>query len=130
MNCAMKLRQHRRNGAALIIVLAFVVLLLVLALAYFSRTVTDRQVAQSSFRQTNANQLASSASDVIVADLKQEIINGSTASTDSNGNNPIYTPTSNANMPPMRSGNPSGAPDPIPNLVRRSWANDTNLSVL
>ncbi len=32
-------------------------------------------------------------------------------------------------MLPMRSGNPSGSPDPIPNLVRRSWANDTNLTI-
>jgi hypothetical protein len=108
-------------------VLAFVVLLTVLALAYFSRTVTDRQVAQSSFRQTNADQLALSAADVIIADLQQEIINGSTASTVNNYT--IYTPTTNANMLPMRSGNPSGVPDPIPNLVRRSWANDSNLSV-
>src|ERR1700732_1095441 len=78
MDCAMKLlRQHRRNGAALIIVLAFVVLLTMLPLAYFSLTETDRQVEQSSFRQTNADQLALSAIDVVVADLKQEIVNGS-----------------------------------------------------
>ncbi len=130
MNSAMKLlRQHRRSGAALIIVLAFVVLLLVLALAYFSRTVTDRQVAQSSFRQTNADQLALSAIDVIVADLQQEIFNGSTASIVNNYT--LYTPNSNANMLPMRSGTPSptpapGSPDPLPNLIRRSYNSGTS----
>src|ERR1700730_4858013 len=111
MNCAMKLlRQHRRSGAALIIVLAFVVLLLALVLAYFSRTVTDRQVAQSSFRQTNADQLALSAVDVIVADLNQEIVNGSTTSTVNNVS--IYTPSPSPNMLPMCSPTPTPGTTP------------------
>ena len=50
---------HSRNGAskgaALMIVLAFVVLLTGLTLAYFSRTTTDRQLAQSSYNDTNAD---------------------------------------------------------------------------
>jgi hypothetical protein len=125
MNCAMKLlRQQRTSGAALIIVLAFVVLLLVLALAYFSRTVTDRRVAHSSFNQSKADEVALSAADVIVADLQQEIFNGSAASISNNYT--LYTPNSNANMLPMRSGTPSptpapGSPDPLPNLIRRSY---------
>ena len=32
-------------------------------------------------------------------------------------------------MIPQRSGTPNGSPNPIPNLVRRSWVNDTNLSI-
>ncbi|MBA3882175.1 MAG: hypothetical protein H0X73_05505 [Chthoniobacterales bacterium] len=38
----------------------------------------------------------------------------------------VYTPKTNANMLPMRSGKPppAGGVDPIPNLVRRSVAND------
>jgi Tfp pilus assembly protein PilX len=128
MDCAPKLlRQHGRNGAALIIVLALVVLFSGLALAYLSRTVTDRQLAQSSYHDTSADLLARSALDVIVGDLRQEIAAGS-SSTTVNGLT-VYTPNSTANMLPTRSGNPIGSPDPVPNLVRRSYWNDTNLSV-
>ena len=47
-------RNGASKGAALMIVLAFVVLLTGLMLAYFSRTTTDRQLAQSSYNDTNA----------------------------------------------------------------------------
>ncbi len=121
---------HSRNGAALIIVLAFVVLLTGLAVAYFSRSISDRQIAHSSFNQSNADQLASSAVAIIVGDLRQEVANGSNnpAPTFGSGStvSTLYTPTANANMLPMRSGKPppTGGVDPIPNLVRRSVAND------
>ncbi len=128
MNCAIKLvQQHRRSGAALIIVLAFVVLLTMLALAYFSRTVTDRQLAQSSFRQTNADQLALSAADVIVDDLKTEIAKGSASPaptfgpTASPGPYYLYVPSPSANILPARSPTPAPGTTPaIPNLIRRS----------
>src|SRR6266566_6292069 len=110
----------RERGAALVIVLAFVVLLTFLVVAYLSRTTSDRQVAHSSFNQTKVDQVAASGMDLIIGGLRQEITdpNGSTATT-VNGVT-IYTPKSPANMLPLRSGNPGGAPDPIPNLVRRS----------
>ena len=73
----MKITQPNNSAAALIIVLAFVVLLTGLVVAYFSRTVADRQVAQGSFNQTKTDQLAMSATDLIITDLKQEIANGS-----------------------------------------------------
>ena len=63
------------KGAALIIVLAFVVLVTALALAHFSRTTTDRQLAQSSYNDTSADLLARSALDIVVGDFKQEITN-------------------------------------------------------
>ena len=44
-----------------------------LALAYFSRTTTDRQLAQSSYNDTSADLLARSALDIVVGDFKQEI---------------------------------------------------------
>src|SRR5207248_11590599 len=95
------------KGAALIIVLAFVVLLTGLVLAYFSRTTTDRQLAQSSFNDTSADLLARSALDITVNDLKQEIVNNPTVSA--------------ANIQPTPYGTPaSGAP--IPNLIRRSFS--------
>src|SRR6266516_8091134 len=123
MNRLPKAVHSRERAAALIIVLAFVVLLTGVGIAYFSRTTSDRQVAHSSFHQSNVDQLAQSAMDNIIGDLRQEITNGSTATTVTGVT--IYTPTSAANMVPQRSGNAAGAP----NLIRRSWSGDTNLSV-
>src|SRR5438034_3781672 len=105
----------RQRGAALIIVLAFVVLLTGLSVAYLSRTTSDRQVAHSSFNQSNVDQLAQSAMDNIIGDLRQEIINGSTPIVGPGGTT-VYAPTAAANMVPQRSGNAAGAP----NLIRRS----------
>jgi hypothetical protein len=109
---------RREDGVALIIVLAFVVLLAGIIVAYLARTSTDRQLAHDSFNETKADQLARSALEVAVGDLKQEIVDGSTSSTV--GNSTIYTPTNNANMLPMRSGTPRAGATPIPNLVRLS----------
>jgi hypothetical protein len=109
----------RQRGAALIIVLAFVVLLTGLGVAYLSRTTSDRQVAHSSFNQSSVDQLAQSAMDNIIGDLRQEIINGSTGYAQDNGTT-VYVPTAAANMVPQRSGNAAGAP----NLIRRSVRSD------
>jgi hypothetical protein len=102
------LQSHHRasNGAALIIVLAFVVLVTALALAHFSRTTTDRQLAQSSYNDTSADLLARSALDITVSDLKQEITNNPTVTT--------------ANIQPQRYGDDVS----IPNLIRRSFQGD------
>jgi hypothetical protein len=108
----------RERAAALIIVLAFVVLLTGLAIAYFSRTTSDRPVAQSSFNQSTVDQLTASAMENIIGDLRQEIVNGSTVTTVNGAT--IYTPTSAANMIPQRSGNAAG----VPNLIRRSVSPD------
>jgi Tfp pilus assembly protein PilX len=118
MNRLPKAVLSRERGAALIIVLAFVVLLTGVTIAYFARATSDRQVAHSSFHQSNVDQLAQSAMDNIIGDLRQEITNGSTATTVNGGT--IYTPTSAANMVPQRSGNAAGAP----NLIRRSVSPD------
>src|SRR6266700_7562707 len=96
------LRLAPNKGAALIIVLAFVVLLTGLVLAYFSRASTDRQVAQSSFNDTDAYLLARSALDIVVGDFKQEIVNGSTNI--GPGGAPFYSPAPPANVVPKRSG--------------------------
>jgi len=117
-----KIKQESDSGAALIIVLAFVVLLTGLVVAYFSRTVTDRQVAQGSFNQTKTDQLAMSATDLIITDLKQEIVNGSTSPAPVVQGVALYypSPTASPNMVPTRSGTPGPGATPIPNLVRRS----------
>ena len=111
-------RRSSNKAAALIIVLAFVVLLTGLALAYFSRTTSERQLAHSSYNDTLADLAARTALDIIVSDFKQEIVNGSTATT-VNGST-VYTPLLPAYMVPLRSGSSSLAP----NLIRRSVAND------
>ena len=95
------------KGAALIIVLAFVVLVTALAVAYFSRATTDRQLAQSSYNDTSADLLARSALDIVIGNLKQEIANSGTTVTQ-------------ANIQPQRSGDDVS----IPNLIRRSVRND------
>src|SRR4029077_3677566 len=75
--------------------------------SYFSRTTTDRQLAQSSYNDTSADLLARSALDITVSDLKQEI-----------ANNPTVTA---ANIQPARY--PAGIPTDNPNLIRYSSRN-------
>ena len=120
MRALLKRLGSQQRGAALIIVLAFVVLFAGVGVAYLSRTTGDRQVAQSSFNQSNVDQLVQSAVDNIIGDLRQEITNGSTAVTQADGTT-LYTPTAAANMVPQRSGNAAGAPT----LIRRSVRSDT-----
>jgi hypothetical protein len=109
------------KAAALIIVLAFVVLMAGLALAYFSRATTDRQLAHSSYNDTSADLLARSVLDVVVGDFQQEIVNGSTA-TSINGTT-IYIPTAAANVVPQRN-----SPTLIPNLIRISVSGDPGIA--
>jgi hypothetical protein len=113
-----RFRHPRRRAVALVIVLAFIVLLTLTVVAYLSRTAFSRQIAHGDFHDAKSDQLARSAVDLIVADLKQEIVEGSTVSTV--GAYTICLPSSNTNISPMRRGGPAGNPDPIPNLVRRS----------
>src|SRR5213078_514344 len=125
MDSVIKRLRAEQRGAALIIVLAFVVLFAGVGVAYLSRTTGDRQVANSSFNQSNVDQLVQSAVDNLIGDLRQEIVDGSTAIVDGNGNTVGYLPKNTgfgiaANMVPQRSGNAAGAP----NLIRRSVAND------
>ena len=75
MRTFLRSRDPASKGAALMIVLALVVLVTGLALAYFTRTTTDRQLAQSSYNDTSADLLARSALDIVVGDFKQEILN-------------------------------------------------------
>src|SRR5437879_5684110 len=98
-------RDVANSGAALIIVLAFVVLLTGLTFAYFSRSATDRQLSRASYNDAAADLLARSALDIVEGDLRQEIINGSTT-VNPNGVT-IYKPSANANIRPMPCGTPA-----------------------
>jgi len=97
------------KGAALMIVLAFVVILTGLMLAYFSRAGTDRQLAHSSYNDTSVDLLARSALDMVVSDFKQEILS-----------HPTATPGLPYYIAPVPYGTPAGGPTAIPNLIRRS----------
>src|SRR5256885_4705685 len=102
MKALLRSRDRSSKGAAIIIVLAFVVLVTGLAVAYLSRTTTDRQLAKSSFDDTAADLLARSALDIVVSDFKQEIV--------------ANQPVSSANIQPTPY--PIPTPVAIPNLIR------------
>ena len=110
MTCLSSANQASNKGVALVIVLAFVVLLSGLVVAYLSRTGIDRQLAQSSFQDTKSDLLARSALDIVVADFKQEIADGV-----------MVTAT---NIQPQRWGTPLAGGTPFPNLIRRSVQGD------
>ena len=120
--------QSKEHGAALLIVLAFMVLLTVLSVAYLSRATTDRSIAQGSFNRAKANELVESATHVVIGDLRQEIMDANNSNATTVGSITIYTPKANTNMVVMRSGTPAPGDTPIPNLVRRSWSGDANLN--
>src|ERR1043166_2349952 len=108
-------RDGASKGAALMIVLALVVLLTGLSLAYFSRSTTDRQLAQSSYNDTSADLLARTALDIVVGDFKQEILSHPTVTP--NPPNCFITPVPYTPAPtPGRS--------PIANLIRQSYSGD------
>src|SRR6266567_4952573 len=98
-------RDGASKGAALMIVLALVVLLTGLSLAYMSRASTDRQLAHSSYNDTSADLLARTALDIVVGDFKQEILSNSTVT--------------RANIQPTPY--PIPTPSDIPNLIRYSF---------
>jgi hypothetical protein len=103
------------NAAALLIVLAFLVLLAGMTVAYLSRTASDRQVAHMSFNDAKSDQLARAALDIVVADFKQEIATAG-------------IPPTSSNIGPQRSPRPApGSMPAIPNLVRRSARSDNIL---
>jgi len=152
MKLLLKAPLSRQRGAALIIVLALVVLFTGLAVAYLSRTTSDRQVAHSSFNQSNVDQLAQTAMDNVIGDLRQEIIFGSAspAPTFSAGGSTfnLYvpcvsvgctTPTPYPGWNPCPNSTPTilpilpiffpsptpGTTPAIPNLIRRSVSPDS-----
>src|SRR5215475_6453569 len=130
MDSLIKGLRSEKRGAALIIVLAFVVLFTGVGVAYLSRTTSDRAVAHSSFKQSDVDQLVQSAVDNVIGDLRQEMTNGSTAVRDADNNILYYTTIAAANMVPQLSGNAAGPPNlllrsvpldptPAPGLCRR-----------
>jgi hypothetical protein len=149
VDSARKTPRRCEQAAALVIVLALVVLVTGLVVAYFSRVTADRQVAHSSFNQGKVDHLAQSAMDNTIGDLRQEITNGSASPAPTFGpaSNPgpftLYVPCVNVGcstpapspgstacpnstptiLPvlPIRYPGPTPGTTPaIPNLIRRS----------
>jgi uncharacterized membrane protein len=86
---------RRRSGTALVIVLALLVLMLGVVLAFFSQSMLQRQVSQSSASQTSVDLFARGAVNTTIGDLIQEITAGSTAWTTNVGGTAvtIYRPS-------------------------------------
>ena len=118
---------RRRDAVALVIVLAFVVLLTGLLMAFFSRAMSERQSSNSSASQTKVDLFAQGAVNTIIGDLKQEIADGSNATIVVAGSatNTIYLPTAPTNAVPALAG--STGTGGLENLVKLS-ANGTAFS--
>jgi len=116
------LEHTQDKGAALIIVLAFIVLLTALVLAYFNRATSDRQLAAGAFGDEAADLLARSAMSVVVGDFKQEIVEGSNPIPTNTTPATYYSPSPNANVVPQRD---IAASAEIPNLIRISVRSDS-----
>lgn len=120
--------QRRNDGAALVLVLALVVLVTGLVVAYLSRTTSDRSAAHGSFHETKVDQLAQSAVENIIGNLRQEILNGSGSPSPTASPVALFVPTSNTNIVARVSPTPAlGTTPNLPNLIRRSASSDIDL---
>jgi hypothetical protein len=115
----------RSAGVALIIVLAFVVILTGVILAFFSRALASRQISNASASQTKVELFAEGATDTIIANLQQEIAMSSSSSIVTTGSvtNTIFIPLTPASMLPQISGTTTSVPGLPPNLLVRSAGN-------
>jgi hypothetical protein len=111
-----------RRGVALVIILAFIVLLTGLIVAFFSRAVSDRQVSNSSANRMRVEIMAEGATDIILGDLTQEILAGSitTGTAVSGTNYYTYAPTQPWAAVPCQSGSTSSVAWLPPNVLKRS----------
>ncbi|MFZ4773756.1 MAG: hypothetical protein ACOYM3_00240 [Terrimicrobiaceae bacterium] len=95
-------------------ILAFVVLLTVLVLAYFSYSSLQRQISSASSNQATVDLFAQGAINTIVSDFKQEIYSGSSNS--AYGTNTVSIPLTSSNAAPVLVGTSTN----LPNLIKRS----------
>jgi len=116
------------KGSALVIVLAFVVLLTGLVVAFFSRALSDRGVSTSSASQTKVELFAQGARDQIICDLREEIIAGSTNSVITTGTvtTTLYLPKTAVNMVPQLVG--SSGTNGAQNLLKVSLSGSASYS--
>lgn len=112
-------RSARRRGAALIIILSFVVLLTGLVLAYFSFSILQLQISSASANQSIVGIFAQGAVNVIVNDLKREITEATRSDQVTAGARQVYFPKLPEHAVPARVGTDNA----LPNLVKRSAYN-------
>ncbi|CAN5720293.1 hypothetical protein BH09VER1_BH09VER1_34640 [soil metagenome] len=108
------LKISNRLGFALVIMLALVVLLTGLVLAFFSYSSLQRQIGNASSKQATADLFAQGAINTIIAGFKQEIATGSTNYTI--GTNTVSIPLASSNAAPFLVGTSTN----LPNLIKRS----------
>jgi hypothetical protein len=112
--------QHGRRGVALVIVLAFVVLLMGVIIAYFSRSITSLQISNGSANEAKVSLFAQAATNVIIGNLQQEIaepaLSSGTTITTGSVSSIIYIPKTAASMLPLLSGG-VGTTSTAPNLL-------------
>ncbi|HEY8965500.1 MAG TPA: hypothetical protein VIM58_03595, partial [Candidatus Methylacidiphilales bacterium] len=109
-----------RSGVALVIALALIVLVAGSVVTFLSTVTLRRHVSNQSATQAAVDTLAKGALAVTLADLLQEIADGSTTTNVSGGGvaSTVYLPRSAATLVPAR----VGSDDALPNLVKRSAA--------
>ena len=107
----------QRRGAALVIVLAFVVLLTGLVVALFTNATASRQLTSSSVNHTKVDELARTGLSIVTGYLKVEITDP--AASDAKDVNGIitYEPKSGARMMPVKAAD---IPATMPTLLRVS----------
>jgi len=112
---------HRQNGAALVVVLAFVVLLTGLVMAFLAGSLNNRKLAGSSVNQTKVELFAQGALDTVINDLQQEIADGSTNTLVAipTGNVTIYTPS--GKRPPPRLPSCLQSPGSSKRAASKTW---------
>ncbi len=107
------------SGSAIVIVLAFIVMITFVVMAFFIRVTMNQQVVRTNAGGKQAALLASSAADLIVGDLKNEMALSSNASV--TGNFTWLIPTGPSSMMPTRTIPSSLAADSnFNNLVKQS----------
>ncbi len=104
------------HGVALVLVLAMVVLITVVVVAFLSQVLLSRQVADGSVAGLSAQAVADTGLQTVLGDLRQEIVAGSLAV--GTGAHPVYLPKPGAALPARAGLNPAGS---LPaNLLKRS----------
>lgn len=111
---------RRNDGFAIVLVLAVIVLLVGVALAFFSNALLQKQISQSSASRVKTDIFAEGALDTIVSDFKAEIKAGSVSTNIVTGSvtTTLYFPANSSNMVPALAG--SSGTNGLENLLKRS----------
>lgn len=99
-----KERHIARRGVALVLTLSAVLLLSVLILAFFSKAQLDRQISSSSTSLGKATGIGRCALDLIVGELRDEIIDGNHSTLNTVSGVPLFVPIKADDLLPRASG--------------------------